>query len=251
MESGDDEYRYSVAWIDCLAKGARLGRGVLTRGDHASLVDLPRRARSRALEFSPQIRLHAPAWVPPRLLNRLTVSAFNEFWFRKAPRSRTGQLTSVQAFFHPLDGVADWNRMYGRRGFIQYQFVVPFGQEQALRTSVERVAGARLASFLAVLKRFGPGDSGHLSFPAPGWTLALDVPAGTRGLGTMLDDLDVVVAEAGGRVYLAKDSRLRPELLPTMYPRLAEWRDVRDGVDPEHLLQSDLARRLDLMGHRR
>ncbi len=249
MSESDAHFRYSVAWIDCLATGASLGRSVLTRGNHASVDELGpsgSRARRDPLAFRPAVRIGVPAAVPTGLLNRLTVRAFNEAWYRKAPRTARRSLESITSFFHPLDGVRDWNRLYGRRGFLQYQLMVPFGAETDLRHLVESVAASGCASFLTVLKRFGPGNRAPLSFPAAGWTLALDLAVGNPGLGPLLDGLDQVVVSAGGRIYLAKDSRLQPELLAAMYPRLDEWRQVRDRVDPDHLMQSDLSRRLGL-----
>jgi decaprenylphospho-beta-D-ribofuranose 2-oxidase len=249
MEASDADYRYSVAWIDCLARGASLGRSVLLRGDHARPEDLPPRLRKRPLERRRGLRVPAPPWAPNGLLRRETVAAFNELYFRHAPREERGRLVGLDPFFYPLDAVEGWNRMYGSRGFLQYQFAVPFGSEDALREALRRLSGARVASFLAVLKRFGPG-SGMISFPMPGWTLALDMPAGDPTLGPLLDGLDSLVAEAGGRVYLSKDSRLRPELLEAMYPELAAWRDAVRELDPDGLMQSDLSRRVGLMESR-
>ncbi|MFG2511609.1 FAD-binding protein [Streptomyces sp. NPDC048584] len=244
----DHRYRYSVAWIDLLARGRATGRAVLTRGDHAPLDALPRRVRTRGepLSFRTSRLPAAPSFVPEGLLSRTTVGLFNEFWYRKAPRARTGQLQRIPAFFHPLDGVPHWNRVYGRGGFVQYQFVVGHGREDALRRIVRRISERRCPSFLAVLKRFGESDPGWLSFPVPGWTLALDIPASLPGLGGFLDELDEEVAGAGGRVYLAKDSRLRPELLTAMYPRLDDFRALRARIDPRGVFVSDLARRLHL-----
>jgi len=244
MSARDDESRYSVAWIDCLARGRHLGRAVITRGDHAGVDDLPVGRRARPLDFDTPRRPPVAVTPPSGLLNPLTVAAFNEAWFRKAPRRRRGHLESIASFFHPLDAVEGWNRLYGRRGFVQYQCVVPTHAGDAVRRIVERVSEARAASFLAVLKRFGPGDPGPLSFPMAGWTLALDLPVGAARLGPLLDSLDDLVVGAGGRLYLAKDGRMRPETFEAMYPGLAQWRAVRQKVDPDAVIVSDLARRL-------
>jgi len=248
MTDGDDEYLYSVAWIDCQAVGSKLGRSVLTRGRHARADELRAVQRDAARRVAPTRAVPAPPWMPAGMVNRLTVGAFNELWFRKAPARARGVIQDHGWFFYPLDLVSGWNRMYGRDGFVQYQCVVPFGAEDALRGTIERLTRSHTASFLAVLKRFGPGTPGPLSFPAEGWTLALDFAVGPRHLAELLDDLDERVTDAGGRCYLAKDGRARPELLPVWYPRIDEWRAVQRRLDPAGVLESDLARRLDLLG---
>jgi decaprenylphospho-beta-D-ribofuranose 2-oxidase len=247
MTERDDEYRYSVAWVDSLTRGANMGRSVLQRGDHAAADELPaRKLKKGPLKYVAEPKLSAPPWVPDGLLRPSTVRAFNELWFRKAPKSHTGY-ESIPFFFHPLDGVLEWNKVYGRPGFIQYQFAVPLEATETVRAALDRLSGAKCPSFLTVLKRFGPANNGPLSFPQPGWTLTVDIPAALDGLGPLLDGLDELVVEAGGRVYLSKDSRLRPDLLAAMYPRLDEWRSVRASLDPDRVLQSDLARRLSLL----
>jgi decaprenylphospho-beta-D-ribofuranose 2-oxidase len=249
MLDRDSDYRYSVAWIDCLATGANLGRSVLTRGNHAALEDLPDKERSKARSFAPRVLFRTPPRIPNGLLNPLSIRAFNELWFRKSPRERRDQLQSISAFFHPLDAVLDWNRIYGSRGFMQYQFVVPYGAEAVVRTVLERLSAHQCASFLAVLKRFEHDSRGLIGFSTEGWTLALDVPARAEVMD-LLDGLDELVVEAGGRIYLTKDSRLRRELLPAMYPDLDHWREVRATLDPSHRMSSDMDRRLGLTGVR-
>jgi decaprenylphospho-beta-D-ribofuranose 2-oxidase len=246
MLERDHEYDYSVAWIDLMATGAAMGRGVLDRGRFAERDELPAKLADDPLAFSPRVMAPAPPWVPPHLLNNLSIRAFNEVWFRKSPVHAEQRVQGITQFFHVLDMVDDWNRIYGRHGFLQWQPVIPYGEEDTLRYVIEQLSANQVTSFLAVLKRFGPANPGPLSFPSAGWTLALDIPGGIAGLGPLLDDLDERVADVGGRIYLAKDSRLRPELLPVMYPRLDEWRAVRERVDPHRVLQSDLGRRLGL-----
>ena len=169
-----------------------------------------------------------PALVPGRgLLNHATIAGFNEVWFRAAPRRRVGEIVGIPRFFHPLDAIGSWNRLYGRRGLVQYQFLVPFGQEAALREVVTRFAESGTPSFLSVLKRFGAANPAPLSFPAPGWTLTLDIPSRVDGLAELLAELDDVVLAAGGRHYLAKDGVATPEAIRRGYPRLAEWQAVR------------------------
>ena len=248
MVEGDARYRYSVAWVDCLARGRRLGRAVLTRGDHAPLEALPVAARAKALDYAPRPLVDLARVPAVRVLSPPLVAALNKAWFHKAPRRREGELQGITPFFHPLDGVGGWNRAYGRLGFTQYQLVVPPAAGEVVRQVLERLAARRVPSYLGVLKRFGQAGHGHLSFPSPGWTLALDLPLGVPDLSVALDELDELVVEAGGRVYLAKDGRLRPELLGSMYPRLERWRAVRRRVDPAGVLCSDLGARLGLCG---
>lgn len=246
MVTGDHRYRYSVAWVDCMTKGARLGRGVLTRGDHAAADQVPLDKPRLTPPGAPKLAI--PFTAPKGLLNKFSIAAFNEAWFRKAPKHRDAEIQSLSTFFHPLDGVSMWNRLHGPRGFLQYQFVVPDSASAVVRQSMELLSSRSVPSFLAVLKRFGEGNSGLLSFPSAGWTLALDIPLGAGHASAVLDELDDLIAHAGGRIYLAKDSRLSPHLIPTMYPKLEQFQAVCDRVDPAKKLGSDLSRRLNLRG---
>ena len=243
MASGDQGYRYSVAWVDCMTRGKHMGRAILTRGDHArgDEVDV-----SLTPPSSP--KLFVPFNAPSGILNPLTIKVFNETWFRTAPKHEEREPQSLSSFFHPLDGVRDWNRLYGKRGFVQYQFCVPESSGETIVRAIETLSTSKVPSFLAVLKRFGPANAAALSFPMPGWTLALDLPVGSAKLPDVLDRLDDLVLEAGGRIYFAKDARLSPDKVRSMYPRLSEFLSVKSRVDPDHHLTSDLARRLQLSG---
>lgn len=245
MSSKDEQFQYSVAWIDCLATGSSLGRSVITWADHAEVADLSRKQTGDPFGYSPRTRLTAPDIAPSWLLNRASIKIFNEAWYRKAP-VHAETIETIPGYFHPLDGVAEWNRLYGKPGFLQYQFQIPFGTESVLRQIIERLSAARASSFLAVLKRFGPASPGLLSFPAPGWTLALDIPINDPRIASLLDGLDYLVAGASGRVYLAKDSRVAKDLIPVMYPGLNEWAEIAHGADPDYRFISDLGRRLEL-----
>jgi decaprenylphospho-beta-D-ribofuranose 2-oxidase len=244
MRSRDGDYHYSVAWVDCMTAGKRMGRGILTRARHATAndVDHPR------LDPPGLPKLSIPFRAPSGVLNAWSIRAFNELWFRRTPPRETEALVPLGIFFHPLDGVRNWNLLYGRRGFVQYQFCVPEENSDAISQVIERLTRSKTPSFLAVLKRFGPGNPAPLSFPLAGWTLALDLPVGSETLPGLLDQLDRIVTGAQGRVYFAKDSRLQAEYVPLMYPRLEEFLRVKSRVDPRSQLTSDLARRLGLVG---
>ena len=243
MVEADSRYRYSVAWVDSLDPR---GRGVLTCGDHAPASQLDPAEHPDPLAYDPKALAAAPPFLPGGLLNKLTVRAFNEAWFRKAPKQRQGELQAIAPYFHPLDGVRDWNRIYGPAGFLQYQFAVPDAAAHLVPRTLEALRQVGAPSFLTVLKRFGPSNPGPLSFPLPGWTLAADVSAAVPGLMEVLTRLDEEVAAAGGRLYLAKDSRQSAAMLRATYPRLEEWRQLRRQMDPRGVLDSDLARRTQL-----
>ncbi len=245
LVSGDGAYDYSVAWFDASTSGASLGRSVITRGNSALRSDLEPARRPRALEFAAPQRGRVPGGIPVSAVNRLSARAFNALWYAKAPRERRGEVQDITQFFHPLDTVGDWNRLYGPRGFCQYQFAVPDDEVEAFTACVQQIAASGHVSFLNVLKRFGASSPSPLSFPIPGWTLAVDLPV-RSDLDALLSRLDSIVTEAGGRTYLAKDSRATASTIARMYPRLDEFIAVRDRVDPAGTFRSDLSRRLDL-----
>ena len=244
-QSVDDErYAETVSWFDAVTTGAHFGRGILMRANHSTLDELPPRLRRDPLRFDAPQLLTVPDVFPPGLLNRVTGKLFSEAWYRKSP-TRFGAIQNITQFLHPLDIIGEWNRGYGPRGFLQYQFVVPMDRGDVVRSVLERVSDAGHVSALNVLKRFGAGSRAPLSFPMPGWTLCLDIPIGS-GLGALCDELDTLVLDAGGRHYLAKESRTTAEAIRRGYPRLDEWRTIRDAADPRGVFTSDLSRRLEL-----
>ncbi|MDH6112587.1 decaprenylphospho-beta-D-ribofuranose 2-oxidase [Kitasatospora sp. MAP12-15] len=234
--------RYAVAWIDTTATGRSLGRGIVDLGDH---LPAPHPlAEPDGLRYGPTSAPLAPR-LPLGLFNPLTARAFNELWYRRAPRERHA-VQGFPEFFHRLDAVAQWNRSLGPRGFLQYQFAVPLRARHLVAEVLEALQRVGAAPFLGTLKRFGPARGGPLSFPLPGWSLAVDMPLGGPRLDELLHQLDRRVANAGGRVYLAKDARLSRTAFDAMYGPLEDWRAARALLDPADTMRSDLGRRLGL-----
>lgn len=245
MRERDHLYDYTVAWVDLTASGDKLGRSVLTRGRFARRDEIPAARRSSALAFSPKALATMPPIVPSQALNQLTAKAFNTAWFFKSPKAREGELNSIGAFFHPLDAVQEWNRAYGPRGFLQWQFVIPDDATGLLESIVRELVDAKCLSFLTILKRFGDSNPGLLSFPMKGWTLTVDVGSDPR-FAPLLNRLDEQIVDAGGRLYLAKDSRMNSALLERMYPRLGTFRAIASALDPTGVFRSDQSVRLNI-----
>ena len=231
---------YSVGWIDGLAKGRELGRGLLEEAEPATeaVADTPQRAR------------RVPMDAPGSLLNPITIGLFNAAYYRRVPVGGRERIVPYRRFLYPLDAISDWNRIYGPSGFFQFQCVLPDASApRAIRLLLEEIAGSGRASFLAVLKTLGAEGRGYLSFPMRGYTLALDFPR-RGGVEDVLRRLERLTLDHGGRIYLAKDAVLSPEGFRAMYPKLPEFQAVLDAIDPEQRLNSDMARRLKIREHR-
>jgi FAD/FMN-containing dehydrogenase len=236
---------YSVAWIDCLARGAGLGRSVLMLGEHAEPDELRGEGARNPLRLPAKRKLGVPFSFPGFALNSLTVKGFNAVYFRKQSRE-SFSLVDYDTFFHPLDFVHDWNRIYGTRGFTQYQVVLPLASSrEGLKEILTRIGRKRMGSFLSVLKLFGRGNDNLLSFPMEGYTLALDFPM-SRSLPGFLDDLDRVVLDSGGRLYLTKDVRMGGSMFRAGYEGAEAFRELRRSIDPEGRLSSLQSRRLEI-----
>lgn len=236
------DYTYSMAWIDCLAKGDQFGRGILIVGEHATEHELSESQKNKKLAVHGKMKITFPFNLPSWVLNTLTVKAFNFLYYGKNFKKEINNVVPYEPFFYPLDAILHWNRGYGRKGFVQYQFVLPLTAKQGLIAILNRISDEGLGSFLAVLKVFGKQES-MISFPEEGFTLALDFPV-RDGLFKFLDELDQIVLQYGGRLYMSKDARMKPEVLVQGYPRLEEFKAVVKKYNPSFKLSSVQSERL-------
>ena len=225
---------YTVGWVDAPSEGPIPWSRYFSGRGTGFFRRFFSRTSNRTIPFT----------CPDATLNRASVQAFNSIYYRRVPKNGRSRIVGYEEFHHPLDAISDWNRLYGKSGFFQFQCVLP--DESAaigIRRLLERISGAQAASFLAVLKTFGKEGLGDLSFPRPGVTLSLDIPA-MGGGRKFVESLDALTLDHGGRVYLAKDATLTAERFALMYPKLDEFRETLSRYDPECLFVSDLARRL-------
>ena len=243
LDQYDHEYNYSVAWIDALAKGSKLGGGVLTLGNAAKLNELPEKLKAEPLKLHKTSKLAVPFFLPSFALNGLTVRMLNKViaFVQNSPK----EFVHYEKFFFPLDAINNWNKGYGKRGFIQYQFVIPEDNGKKNLTEIlELIAGSGCTPFLNVFKRMGEAQ-GILSFPFKGYTLAIDFPV-TKELLAFTPKLDAKVLAAGGRLYLGKDALLHESTFKAMYPQYREWMAIKRKYDPDNRFSSNISRRLGL-----
>ena len=244
FELSNDQYNYSVAWVDSLATGKKLGKGVLNLGNMATIDDLPEGLRKVPLLVSGKPKLNVPFYLPGFTLNSASVAILNKVLDIKQ-RGGTG-ISHYDNFFYPLDMINNWNRGYGEKGFIQYQFVVPMDNgRQNIERIMKKIASSGCVPFLNVLKKFGK-KSRLLSFPMEGYTFAIDFPINRR-LRSFTKELDQMVYDSGGRIYLGKDGMLDEAMFKKMYPEHEPWLEIKKKYDPANIFQSDLSRRLGLM----
>lgn len=226
----DQYYDYTMAWVDCNSNGADLGRGIFFRGNHVKEEEIPKQWQLPLLNRLPPGLRTMPIHLPNFALNRWTVAAFNSFYYNRQKSKNINQLVDYEPFFYPLDAILEWKRLYGKRGFLQYQFVVPYTDHRVITEILQTIAQSGLSSFLAVLKTFGDLVSpGMLSFPRPGVTLALDFPIKGAHTFELLERLDNMVSEAQGVVYPCKDARLSAHHFQTYYP---QWHELAKYFDP-------------------
>jgi decaprenylphospho-beta-D-ribofuranose 2-oxidase len=245
-DGSEANYTYSSAWFDAISAPPKLGRAVISRGSLATRDQLPKKLRKNPLKFDAPQYFTTPDIFPNGLGNKLIFGVATELWYRKGGGTYRGKAQNLTQFYHPLDMIGEWNRMYGSVGFGQYQFVVPTEAVEAFKGIMYDIQKSGHYSFLNVFKLFGPGNQAPLSFPIPGWNVCVDFQV-KPGLNELLNELDRRVLEFGGRLYTAKDSRTTAEMFHAMYPRIDEWIAVRRKIDPEGVFASDMARRLELL----
>lgn len=238
--ASDDDY--SVAWIDTLAEDKKMGRGIVMTAHHAETDEVSPKYKRKNIA-SKNIPIDLPGW----LLNNYTIRLFNHFYFKKQSQKKRIFAIDYQHFFYPLDNITHWNRLYGKKGFVQYQCVFPEkkafdGIQQILKLDHSQ----KNPGFLAVLKKLGNSNHGLLSFPMPGYTLALDIPFRGEKTLNQLKIFDEITLSHQGKIYLAKDASLSPEHFRQMYPRYPEWLAVKQKIDPENKFNSSLSRRLNI-----
>ncbi len=244
FESSND-WTYSVAWIDCLAKGESLGRSIVMRGEHLLRSETSELQLESPLLVLPKRKKYSvPFFFPDFALNRWSIKLFNALYYRKVSIGKTKSIIDYQTYFYPLDAINKWNRIYGKSGFIQYQFVVPKeNSREIIPRILTQIADTGCGSFLAVLKLFGKSDKGLLSFPREGYTLALDFPIGSTTF-SLLDKLDEIVHAAGGRIYLSKDSRMHPRWLNYGYDNIQQFQRIKKEFDRDNRFKSMQSERL-------
>ncbi len=228
----DKAFEYTMAWVDCVAQGDSLGRGIFYRGNHASASEAEQALRTGKVKLVNEAKkITMPIDFPTITLNRWTVQLHNFYYYNKQMAKKVANIVDYDPFFYPLDAILQWNRLYGKQGFVQYQCVVPYQDHAVIRTILEKIAASGLSSFLAVLKTFGDVPSvGMLSFPRKGVTLALDFPMKGASMFSLLDTLDELVMAAGGAVYPCKDARLSARAFQAYYP---QWQEFAKLIDPQ------------------
>ncbi|MBV8251104.1 MAG: FAD-binding oxidoreductase [Chitinophaga sp.] len=235
-------YTYSMAWIDCLKKGDAFGRSILIVGEHAQPAELNDKQRKAPLTLPAKRKLTIPFNLPSFILNTLTVKIFNWLYYNKNLKREINNVVPYEPFFYPLDAILHWNRGYGKAGFVQYQFVLPLEHKDGLVAILKRISDKGWGSFLAVLKVFGNQDS-LISFPMEGYTLALDFPV-RKGLFEFLDELDEIVLQYGGRLYLSKDARMKQEVFWKSYPNAEKFASIVQQYNPDKRFTSLQSERL-------
>jgi len=241
------EDEYSVAWVNCLTTSKQLGQSIIMNYRHLAAEELPEKLQQNPLAITSYRHVNIPFNLPAWTLNNTTVNLYNNYYYKKCLRKADTFITDYENCFFPLDNITHWNRLYGHKGFIQYQCVLPTSQAfTGIKAILEKLTHTRQLVFLGVLKRFGQSSLGLLSFPMPGYTLCLDIPFRDQRLLQVLDELDEIVINHGGRIYLAKDARLKADNFKLMYPNAASWLQQKQLLDPNNCFSSSLSQRLHL-----